>query len=155
MGEHDGRLWAVDAATWQPAVDAWTADLDLAPGPDGWVPVRRNAFGTMRLRAPGTDLVVTIHPARGWIFPARGAGAAEEVGPDDLDVFDVDDRPLHERALARLGPVGPDTVYAFAPTLGEGGEPRLEALRIEPAVAHVVHLAAVTRRTLFPDVTTR
>ncbi len=149
MSEDDGRLWPVDAGVWQPAVDAWTAGLDLAAGPDTWEPITRNAFGTMRLWGPETGTTLTIHPARGWIFPAHGR--TDAVGPDDLDVFDVDDRPLFLRARERLGPVGPDTVYAFDPPLGAGGEPRLEHLVLAPAVPHVVGLAARTGRQVFPD----
>ncbi|HEX7134713.1 MAG TPA: GAD-like domain-containing protein [Iamia sp.] len=144
-------LWPTDPHIWPPAVEAWTTDLDL--GPDDWEPVARNAFGTMRVWSPSTGVSLTIHPARGWIFPARGPIAPlGEVGPDDVDVFDVDDKPLLLRARDRLGPVGPDTLYAFAPPLGQGGEPRLEALRITEAVPHVLELAAVTERTIFPDV---
>lgn len=129
---------------WRPAIDAWTARLHT---PDTWEPISRNAFGTMRLRSATTGSTVTIHPARGWVFPDR---APEEIGPDDLDVFDVDDKPLHLRASARLGPVDADTLYGFVPALGVGGEPRLECLRIVEAVSHVVELAAITPLTIFP-----
>lgn len=147
-GWDDGRRWPVDPVRWHPAVAAWTDE------PDGtWEPLWRGAFGTLRLRRVATGATVTIHPARGWVFPSTDPAAAGVLGPDDLDVFDVDDRPLYLRARERLGPVDADTVYAFTPPLGAGGPPRLDALRIEAAVAHVVHLAAVTTRTTFPDVT--
>jgi hypothetical protein len=153
VSEHDGRLGRVDADTWRPAAVAWTAGLDVEPGPGGWVPVARKPFGTMRVTSPATGVSLTIHPARGWLFPAHGPiGALGEVGPDDVDVFDVDDKPLFLRARERLGPVGPDTLYAFVPALGRGGEPRLEHLEIAAALPHVLDLAEVTERTIFPDV---
>lgn len=155
MSEHDWRAWPIDGTAWQSAVDAWTDGLDVVLGADDWGPVARNAFGTMRVRSPSTGASLTIHPARGWIFPARGPIAPlGAVGPDDVDVFDVDDKPLLLRAHERLGPVGPDTLYAFVPALGRGGEPRLENLEIADAVPHVLELAAVTARRTFPDVST-
>ncbi|HMJ75455.1 MAG TPA: GAD-like domain-containing protein [Iamia sp.] len=149
-GFDDGRLWRVDADVWQPAVDLWTAGVDLDPGTHTWVPITRNAFGTMRLSDPDTGTNLTIHPARGWIFPAHEPD--DELEPDDLDVFDVDDRPLFHRARERLGPVDPDTLYAFVPALGQGGAPRLENLEVVDALPHVVELAATTERRIFPDV---
>ena len=166
-GTSDGRLWLVDADVWGPAVEAWTDGLGPDIEADAWVAVARNAFGTMQLWGPRTGAAVTVHPARGWIFPAAdGAGPRGPIGdldrleallaasgPDDLDVFDVDDRPLFDRVRERLGPVGPDTVYAFVPALGAGGEPRLESVEVREAVPHVVALAALTERRIFPDVT--
>lgn len=139
-GFGSGRLWLTDPAEWQPAVDAWT------DGDDGWLCVSRNAFGTLRLWRAGE--VRSIHPVRGWVVPAAGLTLADALcsrDPDDVDLFDPDDRPLFERALARLGPTAADTVY--------GGGPTLADLALTPAVAHVTALAATTRRVPFPDVT--
>jgi hypothetical protein len=47
---------------------------------------------------------------------------------EDVDVSDDKDNPLFDRALAKLGPVGWDQMYAFEPALALGGTSQLNNL---------------------------
>ncbi len=47
-GFHNGLLWICDPVEWQPAVDAWTAGLELEMGADTWTAVTSGTCSTGR-----------------------------------------------------------------------------------------------------------
>lgn len=66
-GFGNGLFWLCDPVAWQPAVDAWTRDLELEMGTDRWLAVCRSAFGRMQLWGRRTGMSLTITPYRGRV----------------------------------------------------------------------------------------
>lgn len=60
---------------------------------------------------------------------------------DSLDAYDDDDKKLYSRAVKKLGRPGIGQAFGFFPALAMGGAPRLENLRIVPALEHFLFLA--------------
>ncbi|MFI1915929.1 GAD-like domain-containing protein [Nocardia sp. NPDC020380] len=159
-GFQKGMLWLCDPEKWQPAVDEWTSGIDLPFGQDRWVAVTRSAFGDMTLWGERTGLSLTVTPYRGWIFPVDGSGEMSDDFDRDLqilasllskdqDTFDPtgdDNKPLFKRLLKDLGPVGPDTMYGFVPTLALGGSMLPSHVEIVDADVHMQILSQTTHR---------
>lgn len=165
-GFGDGLFWLCDPVAWQPAVDAWTRDLELEMGADQWIAVCRSAFGRMQLWGRRTGMSLTITPYRGWVLPTdrsdRMASSDDRddqiyaalVAPDkqSLDVTGDDGQPLFDRVLTLHGPVGPDTVYGFVPVPALGGALRAERVEIFDADVHLQLLSDITPRQVMNDV---
>ncbi len=163
----DGRFWLCDPVEWAPAVEAWTANLDLAMGPDRWHAIVRNAFGEMTLWGERTGRSLSIEPVHGMIFPdsssikhmgtERGRNILIEnavSGPGIMktDLLGSDERPLFERAVKALGPVGPDTMYTFVPAYHLGGPLTVDHIEIADAVTHVLLLSELSPHRTMGDV---
>ena len=69
-----------------------------------------------------------------------------------MDLEDVDEKPLFERAFKKLGPLTHNTMYGFSPVLSVTGEPRLESLKIVDAQVHLELLAQLTPREIMLDI---
>ncbi|WP_168175972.1 GAD-like domain-containing protein [Mycobacterium sp. ST-F2] len=166
-GFGNGLFWLCDPVAWQPAVDTWTAGLNLAMGDDSWLAVSRSAFGRMQLWGQRTGMSLTITPYSGWVRPndrshrmstsvrRNGQIYAALFAPDttSLDVIGDDDQPLFGRVLARQGPVGPDTMYGFVPALAVGGSLLPDRVEIFDADVHMQLLSELTPRQILTDVT--
>ena len=63
------------------------------------------------------------------------------VNPDSLDAYDDDGKKLFARAVKKLGRPDAGQAFGFFPALAMGGAPRLENLRIVPALEHFLFLA--------------
>lgn len=70
---------------------------------------------------------------------------------DAYDLKEVDDQPLFERALEKLGPLDHDTMYGFVPALALGGEPSLDLLQKLSAQAHLDVLSQMTELQVMAD----
>nr|WP_063006251.1 GAD-like domain-containing protein [Nocardia salmonicida] len=120
-GFGNGLFWLCDPITWQPAVDAWTRDLDLEMGSDRWLAFCRSAFGRMQLWGQRTGMSLTITPYRGSVLAIdRSDSMTSSDSRDDqiyaalmgaekrnLDVTGDDGHPLFDRVVALRGPVVP------------------------------------------------
>lgn len=60
---------------------------------------------------------------------------------DSLDAFDDDGKKLFARAVRKIGCPGPGQAFGFFPALAMGGAPKLENIRIVPALEHFLFLA--------------
>lgn len=60
---------------------------------------------------------------------------------DSLDVLDDDGKKLFARAVKMLSQPGAGQAFGFFPALALGGAPRLDNIRIVPALEHFVFLA--------------
>ena len=69
-----------------------------------------------------------------------------------MDLQDIDEKPLFELALKKLGPLTHNTMYGFSPLLSVTGEPRLESLKIVDALVHLELLAQLTSREIMLDI---
>ncbi len=167
-GFYKGRLWLCDPVVWQPAVDAWTANLNLAMGPDRYHAITRNAFGSVDLWGERTGASLTIEPVHGMIFPnAANADEMETefdrnlqieallIGPSSAkeDLLGSDEKPLFARALKAHGPVGPDTMYSFVPAYHLGGPLTVDHIEIADAATHVELLASLSPHRVMGDIT--
>ncbi|MDO5287204.1 MAG: GAD-like domain-containing protein [Actinomycetia bacterium] len=166
-GFHDGRAWLCDPAEWQPAVDAWTANLDLVMGTDTWHAIVRTAFGKVYLWGERTGQSLMINPVHGQIYPTAASAQymSTERGRDILvettitdtaeraDLLGSDEKHLFARALKKHGPVGPDTMYTFVPAYHLGGPLTVDHIEIADATGHVALLAQLSPHTVMGDIT--
>jgi hypothetical protein len=60
---------------------------------------------------------------------------------DSLDAYDDDDNKLFSRTVKTLGRPGPGQAFGFFPALTMGGAPKLENIKIVPALEHFLFLA--------------
>ncbi|MFC5751677.1 GAD-like domain-containing protein [Actinomadura rugatobispora] len=160
-----GLWWLCDPVAWQPAVDTWTADLELDPGPDRWCAVTRSAFGQLSLWGDRTGMALTINPVFGTIFPDDQSDEMDSQFDRDLQLYSAlltqqaraldidgdDEVGLFDRVLERLGPVGPDTMYAFAPVPALGGPMIPENVEIADAEVHMQILSETTPRQIMAN----
>ncbi|CAM4086369.1 GAD-like domain-containing protein [Roseateles saccharophilus] len=159
-----GLLWTVDPAEWEDALDSWIGETKFMEL-DSFHVIARTAFGELILWGKNTGQSLKIVPAYGWAFPAFDAETFARRGADkELQLFfssssreaydmkDVDDQPLFERALAKLGPLDHDTMYGFVPALALGGEASLDRLQKLKAQVHLDILAQMTELQVMADV---
>ena len=69
-----------------------------------------------------------------------------------FDTNDENEKPLFERALAKLGPLDHDTMYGFVPALALGGKAMLDNLQKLDAHVHLNIIAQVTERQIMRDI---
>ncbi|MDO5287205.1 MAG: GAD-like domain-containing protein [Actinomycetia bacterium] len=164
----DGRYWLCDPVEWQPVVDAWTANLDLAMGTDTWHAIVRNAFGRMTLWGERTGRSLTIEPVFGHIYPTAASIEMMKTERDRniqimtgvsgraimrTDLLGSDEKPLFARALKKHGPVGPDTMYTFVPAYHLGGPLTVDHIEIADATTHIALLAQLSPHRTMGDIT--
>mgnify|MGYP000878213673 FL=1 len=164
----DGRYWLCDPAEWQPVVDAWTANLDLAMGTDTWHAIARTAFGELFLWGERTGASLSIDPVLGHIYPTASSIEMMETEADrdiqietelsgdpimEADMLGSDGEPLFARALKKHGPVGPDTMYTFVPAYHLGGPLTVDHIEIADATGHVALLAQLSPHRVMGDIT--
>ncbi|WP_194852707.1 GAD-like domain-containing protein [Nocardia sp. SYP-A9097] len=164
-GFQDGAVWLCDPDAWQPIVDAWTANLSLATGPDEWLAVTRTAFGHMTLWGRRTGMSLHIVPYRGWIVfddcsAEMGTGEDRDIqvqaalwtmSSEYAEVIGDDEKPLFPRLLKDLGPIDADTVYGFVPAPALGGAMIPRAAEILDANSYLQLLNEVTGRTVMAE----
>ena len=153
-GYAKGLYWIVDPDVWQPAVDAWLADTPYAD--DDYYAIGRTAFGELYLWNDRYGASVSIVPFQGWVMAGQIYAGTPETWIDVflmgrekrlIDCDDEEERPLFDRALAALGPLGPDEMYGFEPALVLGGTAELANLRKVNAIVHLVILAGFSEKS--------
>ena len=107
-------------------------------------------------------MALTINPALGLVFPHDLSDEMDSQADrnmqiytklvtneaDDLDVEGDDEIGLFDRVLDRLGPVGPNTMYAFVPIPALGGPMIPENVEIADAEVHMQILSEMTPRRI-------
>lgn len=148
-----GLYWVVDPEAWQPAVDAWLADTPYAD--EDYYAIGRTAFGDLYLWNDRYGTTVNITPTQGWIMAGETHAGTPETWIDGFimgrrkDLIDCTDeagKPLFDRALAALGPLGPDEMYGFEPALVLGGSAELATLQKVNALVHLIILAGFSEK---------
>lgn len=133
-----GLLFSVNPGDWQPTVDEWVAGTPYERF-GRFYALTRSAFGKVFLFNEEIGATAKIDSLLGNVYSYKtdivtnrakeiSAGMAFTRDPEELDCRDEHGNYLFERALAKLGPVGWDEMYAFEPALALGGTPRLENL---------------------------
>lgn len=116
--------------------DAWLkgTPLDLL---DRFHVIARSAFGNLYLCGEKTGHSATIICNHNGILALKNRLKPKELAtqnltiqslfgtcePDDYDNSDSNGKPLFKRTLKKYGPLAPDEVYGFEPTLVAGGKP--------------------------------
>jgi hypothetical protein len=163
-GYAKGLFWTVDPDEWEGVLDDWIGDTSFMER-DAYYVIARSAFGELVLWGTNTGQSLKVVPSYGWLIPAFDAEKFQKRGPDlctqlffastsrtTYDLSDMDDKPLFDQALARLGPLDHDTMYGFVPALALGGEPRVEKLQKLHAQTHLSILVQVTELQVMADV---
>lgn len=133
-----GLFFSVNPEDCQFIVDEWitgTPYQDIGR----FYALTRSAFGKVFLFNERIGATVTINAVLGSVYSYKtdvaderskeiSAGMSFTPELDELDCRDERGVYLFDRALAKLGPVGWDEMYAFEPALALGGVPRLENL---------------------------
>lgn len=133
-----GLYYTVNPDDWQPVVDAWITETPYEQF-GRFYALTRTAFGTITLFNHQIGAAATIRPHYGQITSyktelvddkGRGLSCAIALTPSpaNLELYDVNEKPLTDRAVRKFGPCGWDEMYAFEPALALGGQPRLENL---------------------------
>ncbi len=68
--------------------------------------------------------------------------------PDSLDVFETDDKKLFKPVKDKLGQLKAGEAYGFFPALAMGGAPRVENIKVVPALEHFLFLAQLQQFNL-------
>ncbi|OYN99525.1 hypothetical protein CGZ95_11495 [Enemella evansiae] len=120
-----------------------------------YFPWLRTAFGEMYCWSPTHGAALNISPVfrqvGGYDYTRDIADGLPDTGLEevllaDRDEFDMraeDGKPLFRRLLKKLGPVGPDTMYALTPAAVAGGPVIEKNFSIEPAEAQLAVLASL------------
>lgn len=162
-GYAKGLFWTVDPDEWGDTLEDWIAETPFMDK-DAYYVIGRSAFGELALWGTNTGQSLTIITPYGRVYPSFSPDFKED-GPDlSLQLFfssnsrssyeftDTEDKPLFERALAKLGPLDHDTMYGFVPALALGGQPKLERLQRLDAHVHLNILSQVTELQIMADV---
>lgn len=163
-GYADGLFWTVDPDEWEDELEDWIGATEFMER-DAYHVIGRTAFGKLILWGEKTGQSIKVNTAWGMIFPAFDPAEFAEDGPDltlqlflstaSHDLFDLNDeqeKPLFQRALAKLGPIDQNTMYGFVPALGLGGAPTLDNLQKLDAHVHLNIIAQVTERIIMRDI---
>lgn len=125
---------------------------------DNYHVIARDAFGSLYAWGERYQRKITVSSLAGGIValknqlqkpnpqPDRSLGIF--LGATQRDSLDFDDnqgKPLFQRALAKLGPVAEDEMYAFEPGLCIGGKADLEHMVKVNMVEHLMHLDQARR----------
>lgn len=151
---HKGLLWICDPLEWTVPTEAWTSRLQLTMGQDRWWCLYRTAFGDLNLWGERTGPSLQVDPHNGFVVPSdhaaevaqdggeNAAGAFFLTEPEEFELARETDKPIFERLVKKLGPVGRDEMYSFVPSPRFGGpEPSVKTAVIEKAIPQLDILA--------------
>jgi hypothetical protein len=163
-GYADGLFWTVDPDEWEDELEDWIGDTEFMEQ-DAYYVIGRSAFGELYLWGEKTGPSLKVTTSWGMIYPSFDEEEFAEDGPDltlqlffstkSHDYFDMNDdegEPLFERAIDKLGPLDPNTMYGFVPALGMGGKAILDKLQKLDAHVHLSILAQATERQIMRDI---
>ncbi len=134
----DCLFWIVDPDAYKATLDMWLQGSGLAEI-DNYHVIARDAFGSLYAWGERYQRKITVSSLAGGIValknqlrkpnpqPDRSLGIfLGSTSRDSLDFDDNQGKPLFQRALAKLGTVAEDEMYAFEPALCIGGKADLE-----------------------------
>ncbi len=153
-GWRDGLFWVVDPEDFEDVKRAWFAETPLEPETDLWHVIGRTAFGRLYLMGEKSGAEMEIEPAFGMITASQDKLRPQPPekrdfkammffshrGPEECDEQDTNDNPLFQRALKKLGPVGPDEMYGYRHMLVAGGQNVLDNLEKTDLLSHLMLL---------------
>ena len=163
-GWAEGLYWTVNPDEYTDILATWLEGTQLA-GTDNYYVIGRSAFGKMIVWGESRGNSLVINGPFSTLFPTDDSESLEEDGPtlsidlffassskDEYDLTDEDETPLFERAVAKLGPLNADEMYAFVPALALGGAAKLENLQIVKTLEHLSFLADLGEKQVMADI---
>ncbi|WP_199610527.1 GAD-like domain-containing protein [Flocculibacter collagenilyticus] len=163
-GWGDGLLWTVNPEDYEDILQEWLQGTSFE-GNDNYYVIARGAFGELFIWGETSGQSITIESSYGMIFPTDMTEKVIARGKDSvLDSFfatkrkkslenlDLDDTPLFERAVEKLGELFSDEMYGFEPALALGGEPKLDNLKKVPVLEHLSFLASLGEKRVMADI---
>ena len=132
---------------------------------DAYYVIARSAFGELFLWGTKSGQSLDVKSLWGMMFPRDNSERVAQGKSDrlirsfviaqnkkELDQTDYLEKPFFDRALKTLGPLAPDEMYGFEPTLAVGGKADLKNLRKVKVVEHLVMLAQLGERRIMRDI---
>ncbi|WP_137940462.1 GAD-like domain-containing protein [Chitinivorax sp. B] len=165
-GYAKGGFWLVNPQEYEPVLEAWIGETPFMEQ-DAYHVFARDAFGSMYFWGEKTGPSLLISPLDSSAYPNNTylemmqSGDADRVvkfwfasqAPDTMGFFDINQQPLFDRALARLGRLDSTQMYGFVPALALGCPNTVEKLQKVSIVEHLVFLAQLEPLQIieFPD----
>ncbi|CAM3829935.1 GAD-like domain-containing protein [Pseudoalteromonas maricaloris] len=168
-GWGSGRLWMVNPRDYQDILTEWLRGTKFEKmqndGIDSFHVIALDAFGEIYVWGKNSGNSISITSSYGMIFPtfdnekyvSRGETRSLDLffsikTTSEIDLDDINDQPLFERAVEKLGPLENGEIYGFAPALALGGEPKLENLQKVKATEHLAFLADLGEKRVMADI---
>jgi hypothetical protein len=168
-GWGDGIFWLVNPQDYHDILQTWLEGTEFAEreknGSDSYYVIGRGAFGDLIVWGKTSGDSITINSNFGMIFPTDYSEKLKERGEErSVELFfatmrkeafeqdDVNEKPLFEQALKKLGPLEADEMYAFVPALALGGVNKLENLQKVKAIEHLNFLAELGEKRIMADI---
>lgn len=139
----DGGLWLVNPADYEDVLER-ILEPTVFIEQDIYHVIARNAWGELILWGEKSGNNLDITPSMQWVC-TNPTNAPEQIAASKaneamrwclcmtqksfLETNDEKDKPMLERAIAKLGKLDEDEMYGFAPFLFMGGKKRLENLQ--------------------------
>lgn len=131
-----GAYQLVNPNEWQPVVDAWLAGTDYENQLGGhFYALSRTAFNELYIFHVETKSHLRINPVNGWIsgsiedgtdeYDSKIAGLTILMDKQKVDLEDINDKPLFNRAVKKCGGLGWDEMYTFEPAYALIGDAAL------------------------------
>ena len=131
-GYAQGLFWVINPADYSDLLDMWLEDSPIV-GIDNYHVIARSAFGKLYVWGQNTNQYFTLNCPMHAIIASEKE--LEKIKTDseiaiqvfftgdkeDYDLEDMNDKPLFDQALKKLGPLAVDEVYGFEPMLAAGG----------------------------------
>lgn len=168
-GWGEGIFWTVNPAEYHDVLQAWLEGTEFERreknGIDQYYVIGRGAFGRLFVWGETSGQSIKINPSYGMLLPADQTSNLQSRGQEKtIDLYfankskglmeekDLDDKPLFERAVAKLGPLEADEMYAFVPALALGGTNKLENLQKVKIIDHLSFLAELGEKRVMADI---
>ncbi|PAY01127.1 glutamyl-tRNA amidotransferase [Pseudoalteromonas sp. HM-SA03] len=168
-GWGSGIFWTVNPSEYSDVLKAWLegVDFDKKERDENYNVIGLSAFGEIIVWGKESGNSIDINSVYGMIFPSDNTDKLAERGEErmidlyyavlnkeNLDLDDVNEQPLFERAVERLGPLENGEIYGFVPAIALGGEPQLENLQKVKATEHLAFLAELGEKRVMTDIVT-
>ncbi|KJY90515.1 MULTISPECIES: GAD-like domain-containing protein [Pseudoalteromonas] len=166
-GWGNGIFWTVNPSEYSDVLKAWLENInfDKKEKIENYNVIGLSAFGEIIVWGKESGNSIDINSAYGMIFPSDNTDKLIERGEErmidlfyavlskeSLDLDDINDLPLFERAVEKLGPLENGEIYGFVPALALGGEPKLENLQKVKATEHLAFLADLGEKRVMADI---
>jgi hypothetical protein len=156
----NGLLWIVNPEDYADLAEVWFRDTPLG-ALDNYYIFARSAFGVLYAWSPRIGQPITLFCPTHAIYvlpiylenPSTNPELSMEsfflsASAKDFD-FEADDGALlFERALERLGPLSPKSMYGFEPVLALGGQREAKSLRVVELQPHLSILRELQEPTM-------
>jgi len=168
-GWGDGTFWTVNPADYHDILQLWLADTEFEQrernGLDKYYVIGRGGFGDLFIWGKASGYSLHIVPSYGMIFPTdetddllrRGEERTIELffatfKKDNTEIRDLNDSPLFEKTMKKLGPLESDEMYTFVPALALGGVNKLENLHKVKIIEQHNFLAELGEKRVMADI---